>query len=113
MTGCKRLICHIHILIFVLLLGGVLLLLGVTRVSLGFGLSGPSLLLSTFLTFGLGSPSSRLLDFVLPGLSAHLPSLFGLKKTLLYQHVGLLTVLKCLSHLFDSTKNTLGGICGV
>ena len=75
------------------LLGGVLFPLGVTRVSLGFGLTGPGLLFRTFLVFGLGSPRCRLFAFVLTRLSACLPSLFGLKESGLNQHVYLLSLL--------------------
>ena len=75
------------------LLGRVLSLLGVSRVSLGFGLTGPGLLFRTFIVLGLGSPSCKFLAFVLTQLSACLPCLFGLKETLLHEGVNLLVLL--------------------
>ena len=77
------------LIIIFLLLGRVLLLLGVTRGSLGF-LFVSGLLFRTFLVLGLGPPGCRLLAFVLARLIACLPRFFGLKKTGLNQCVNLL-----------------------
>ena len=81
MTGCKIIKNRLTWFLFVLLLGrGLLLLLGVVRVLVGFAFTGTSSLLlrAAFLaTFGLGSPGCRLLAFVLPRLNTRLPSRFG------------------------------------
>ena len=108
MTGCKIIKGNrLTRFIFVLLLRrGLLLALGVIRVHLGFGLSGPGLFLGTFLAFGFGSPGCRLFAFVLPGLDATLPGFFGGQQTALYECSLLFGVLKCLSHLVLTTKNT-------
>ena len=107
MTGCKIIKNRLTRFIFVLpLRGGLLLVLGVVRVCLGFGL-GPGLFLGTFLAFGFGSPGCRLFAFVLPRLNAYLPSLFGGQQTALYERSLLFGVLKCLSHLVLTTKNTV------
>ena len=87
MTGCKIIKNRLKRFIFVLpLRGGLLLVLGVIGVRLGFGL-GPGLLLGTFLAFGFGSPGCRLFAFVLPRLGTRLPSLLGGEQTALYECV--------------------------
>ena len=69
MTGCKIIKNRLTRFLFVLLLGrGLLLLLGVVRVLVGFAFTGTGLLFRIFLILGLGSPGCRFLAFVLARL---------------------------------------------
>ena len=94
MTRCKIVIHYRFTFIFVLLLRrGLLLLLGVVRSLVGFGILTTGLLFRAFLALSLGSPGCRLFAFVLARLSACLPSLLGLKEALLNQRANLLGLL--------------------
>ena len=64
----------------------ILLVLGATRVSLGFGFTATALLFRAFsVVFGLGSSGCRLFAFVLALLAGYLPCLFGFNEILPYQ----------------------------